>query len=109
MAGVILQNRLSSTLPTVFVSLFPGDVDIAFAAVPVIPSLEEPLRAEVQTAFAASLAIVWKVMIGVSGAGFLTVLLLREVPMTTHMDERFALEKAGKIAADAEEGQMATA
>ncbi|RPD55107.1 iron permease [Lentinus tigrinus ALCF2SS1-6] len=108
MAGVILQNRLSSTLPAAFVSLFPGDVDLAFAAVPVIRTLDESLRAEVQLAFADSLSIVWKVMIGVCGAGFLTVLLLKEVPMTTHMDERFALEKGEKIA-DEEKGQVATA
>ncbi|TFK81246.1 hypothetical protein K466DRAFT_502476, partial [Polyporus arcularius HHB13444] len=89
MAGVILQNRLSSTLPAAFISLFPGG----------------PLRGHVQAAFADSLAVVWKAMIGVCGAGFLTVLLLKEVPMTTHMDERFALEEAGKSLPDEEKGQ----
>ncbi len=109
MAGVILQNRLSSALPAAFISLFPGDVDIAFAAVPVIRTLDAPLRGQVQAAFADSLAVVWKAMIGICGAGFLTVLLLKEVPMTTHMDERFALEEAGKSLPDEEKGQTTVA
>ena len=37
--------------------------------------------------------MVWRVMIGVCGAGLLSCLLLREVPMRKDMDERWALQQ----------------
>ena len=56
-----------------------------------IKTLEEPLRSEVRDAFAESLAMIWKVMIGINGLGLLSVFLLKEVPMANYKDDTYGL------------------
>ncbi|KAI0700394.1 major facilitator superfamily domain-containing protein [Cerioporus squamosus] len=91
--STILQNRLAKTLPPEFNALFPDGVEIAFAAIPVIRTLEEPLRTEVRRAFAESLAVIWQTMIGICGLGLLSVLLIREVPMGKTADDTYGLDE----------------
>ncbi|TFK85585.1 MFS general substrate transporter [Polyporus arcularius HHB13444] len=91
--STILQNRLTKNLPLEFNALFPDGVQIAYAAIPVIGTLEEPLRTEVRRAFAESLAVIWQTMIGISGLGLLSVLLMREVPMGKTADDTYGLEE----------------
>ncbi|KAI0363614.1 MFS multidrug transporter [Pilatotrama ljubarskyi] len=92
-SATILQNELKRNLPPDFVKLFPSGVEIAYAAIPQVASLEEPLRGEVQAAFAQSMATIWKVLAGISGAGFLAAFLLREVPMQSYTDDTFGLQQ----------------
>ena len=58
-AGVILQNQLKSDLPEAFFAQFPEGVqlDTLYAAITTIPSLPEPLRTEIQDAFADSFSV----------------------------------------------------
>ena len=105
--STVLQNRLASTLPAQFTAQFPSGAQIAYAAIPVINTLEEPLRTEVRNAFAASLKTVWLVMVGMSGAGLLSVALMRELPMQQETDETFGLEDRSQSAAlDSEKGGL---
>ena len=97
-----MQNQLKKTLPQAFLSQFPGGSEIAYSAIPVINSLPEPLRTEVRTAFATSIAVIWKTMIGFAGAGLITVFFLREIPLLTHTDEKFGLVDANRQAPDEE-------
>ncbi|KAI0352489.1 iron permease [Trametes cingulata] len=92
-SGTILQNQLKSQLPPAFTAQFPSGVEIAYAAIPLIPTLDEPLRTEVREAFAGSMTIIWKTMVGLCGAGILTLFLLKEVPMVTHTDEAYGLRE----------------
>ncbi|KAJ3004101.1 hypothetical protein NUW54_g4970 [Trametes sanguinea] len=85
-AATILQNELKKKLPLEFLVRFPDGVEIAYAAIPLIPNLPEPLRTEVRNAFASSMSVVWKVMTGIAGAGFLTLFLMKELPMQTYTD-----------------------
>lgn len=96
-SSTVLQNKLKKKLPASFTAQFPRGLEIAFAAIPLINDLEEPLRSEVRTAFADSMRTIWYVMIGISGAGLLSVALLKEVPMKDMTDERYALEERAKI------------
>lgn len=59
---------------------------------------------EVQVAFADSLSVIWKVMIGVSGLGLLSVLLLKEVAMHTETNEKYGLHDASEQTVDEEKG-----
>ncbi|KAJ6627369.1 hypothetical protein B0H10DRAFT_382438 [Mycena sp. CBHHK59/15] len=68
--STILQNQLQKNLPAEFVAQFPAGFEIAFAAIPAIQRLEQPLRKEVQAAFASSMAVIWQTMIGIAGLGF---------------------------------------
>ncbi|KAI9001454.1 iron permease [Trametes punicea] len=100
----ILQNELKKRLPQEFAAQFPEGVEIAYAAIPIIHTLDEPLRNEVRVAFASSMAVVWKAMLGFSAGGVLTLLMLREVPMQKFTNEKYGL-KAGEQVQDQERGQ----
>ncbi|KAF7343337.1 MFS domain-containing protein [Mycena venus] len=63
-SSTILQNMLKKKLPAEFVAQFPPGFEIAYAAIPAIKQLEEPLKKQVQAAFAESMSAVWKTMIG---------------------------------------------
>ncbi|KAI0667884.1 iron permease [Trametes maxima] len=107
-SATILQNELKKRLPPEFLSQFHEGAEIAYAAIPVIHTLHEPLQTHVRVAFADSMAVVWKAMIGFSGAGFLTLALLREVPMQKHTDATYGLEDArgeGSVDTEREAGK----
>ncbi|KAJ7499342.1 iron permease [Mycena latifolia] len=92
-SSTVLQNMLKKRLPLQFVSQFPPGFEIAYAAIPAIRQLEDPLRKEVENAFARSMAVVWQVMIGISGLGLVFSLFMAEVPMGTTVDERYTLKE----------------
>ncbi|KIP04433.1 hypothetical protein PHLGIDRAFT_120696 [Phlebiopsis gigantea 11061_1 CR5-6] len=101
-AATVLQNALKAKLPAAFVAQFTGGVEIAYAAIPIIRDLPEPLRAQVRVAFAESMATIWKVMTGISALGVLSILLLKEVPMPTHKDDKYGLHANTEVNADEE-------
>ncbi|KAJ6610190.1 MFS general substrate transporter [Mycena sp. CBHHK59/15] len=101
-AGTILQNQLKRNLPPAFVAQFPAGAQFAYAAIPAIKTLEEPLRTEVRTAFATSMAVIWKVMIGVAGLGMVFSAFMSEITLSTAMDENYALEHKKAERADEE-------
>ena len=88
-----IQNELKRRLPPSFAAQFPAGAEVAYAAIPLIPTLDEPLQTEVRVAFAQAMAVVWKVLAGVAAAGTVTLVLLKEVPMHTVTDERFGLQE----------------
>ncbi|KAI0372207.1 iron permease, partial [Pilatotrama ljubarskyi] len=79
--GTILQNVLIRDLPTSFTSRLPDGAQIAYAAIGTISSLPESLREEVRAAFARATRLIWLVTIGISVAGLLSCLLMREVQL----------------------------
>ncbi|KAJ7122881.1 iron permease [Mycena epipterygia] len=96
-SSTILQNMLEKKLPADFVAQFPPGFEIAYAAIPAIKLLEEPLRTQVQAAFSESMAVIWQVMIGIGGLGLLLSFLMAEVPMDTTVDESYALKEKEHI------------
>lgn len=90
-ASTILENELQKKLPESFVSQFPGGLTIAYAAIPLIKDLPEPLRTQVRVAFADSMSVIWKTMVGICGAGVLSLLLLKEIPMNSEVNETYGL------------------
>ncbi|KAJ7490851.1 major facilitator superfamily domain-containing protein [Mycena latifolia] len=91
-SSTILQNMLEKKLPAAFVAQFPPGFEIAYAAIPVIRELDEPLRMEVQRAFAESMSVMWQTMAGIAALGFLLSLLMKEIPMVTTVDDNYALK-----------------
>ena len=87
-------------------SQFPGGVEIAFAAIPVIRDLPEPLRTQVRVAFADSMSTIWKAMAGISALGLLSVFILKEIPMPTHKDDKYGLDVDSNVVnVDEEKGE----
>ena len=65
---------------------------IAYAVIPQIPSLPDPLKSEIHGAFAGSLQVVWQVLIGIAGIGFLSSLFMEGLPLHAALDEEWMLE-----------------
>ncbi|GAA5985852.1 hypothetical protein JCM11641_005320 [Rhodosporidiobolus odoratus] len=103
--STILQNQLAKTLPADFAAQF-GEGEIAYAAIPYIKSLDEPLRTLVRAAFADSLKVIWQTCIGLAGLGLLLSLGIQQMTLTTETDEEnWGLnerEKGGKLGREEE-------
>ncbi|KAI0047422.1 MFS general substrate transporter [Auriscalpium vulgare] len=96
-AGAILQNYLQDHLPPDLFDQTTGfgpGVSIAYAVIPQIAQLPEPTRSEVRKAFASSLNIVWRVLIGVAGLGLLSSLPLSNLPLHTEKDAKWTEKDA---------------
>ncbi|OBZ71185.1 putative transporter C3H1.06c [Grifola frondosa] len=85
MGNAIIQNELTRRLPPAFLAQFPGGI---------------PSR-EVRAAFAAAIAVLWKALTGVAGAGFIASLFMREIPMHATIDENWDLSDDKKRSQDA--------
>lgn len=91
--GTILQNQLVKRLPEAFTSQFSSGAALAYASIPAIASLEEPLRSEVRNAFAESIRVIWQVLIGIAAMGMLSSLMMKALPLHTQVDERWGIEE----------------
>ncbi|PIL26158.1 MFS general substrate transporter [Ganoderma sinense ZZ0214-1] len=99
--GAILQNVLAHRLPQSYLVTLPRAREFAYAIIPQIRRLPEPLKGQVREAFADGTRLVWWVMFGMSVAGLATCLLMREEEMKTSMDETWALQETAKAKAKA--------
>ncbi|KIO20593.1 hypothetical protein M407DRAFT_29798 [Tulasnella calospora MUT 4182] len=96
--ATILQNQLKIKLPQPFLDMFPSEgVEIAYAAIPQIPGLPEPMRTEVREAFVSSLRVIWLAMIGICALGLLSVLGMKELKMHEVTDEDWGMEERKKM------------
>lgn len=91
--GTILQNELTSRLPSEFTSQFPQGTAIAYSIIPIIPSLQEPFKLQVQTAFADSIRFIWIATAIVAVLGLLAGLLMKSIPLNQTLDEQWGLDE----------------
>jgi len=90
--GAILQNELKNKLPAEFLAQFPQGVELAFAMIPSIPTLEQPLKDEVRKTFGEALKVVWQAVLGIAIAGFLSSLGMRQLQLHTDIDQDWGRE-----------------
>jgi hypothetical protein len=111
--ATVLQNQLGSRLPDDFISQLPGGgsgLDLVYSSIPQIRDLTQPLKRQVQDAFAGALKVVWGVMLGIMAIGALASLLMPDLPLQNVMDEKWGLEgslakeKQAENLADSENG-----
>ena len=88
----ILQNGLKSRLPTAFLQQFPSGVEVSYAVIPLVKTLPEPLKSQVEADFADSISKIWLWVVGLGGAGFLMTLLMQQMQLHTTLDEKWGLE-----------------
>jgi hypothetical protein len=79
-------------LPASFLTQFPQGVEIAFETIPIIPSLNQPLKDDVQNTFGVALKVVWQVVLGISIAGILCNIGLKQLKLHTEIDEDWGRE-----------------
>ena len=89
----MLQNELHKHLPTGFTSQFPQGTEIAYATIPAISGLPEPLRSEVREAFANSLKVVWEVLLAIAGLGLVSSLFMKALPLHSAVDDKWVLQR----------------
>ena len=68
-------------------------MSLAYAAIPVISTLDEPVRSQVRNAFGDAFAVIWQVMAGIAGIGLISTVLMKALPLHTQVDERWGLER----------------
>lgn len=88
--GAVLQNELMRKLPAAFLAQLPQGSEVASTAIPFIPALEQPLRDEVRAAFAGAMQVVWQVLAGIGGIGFLWSFLMKGLPLHTSVDKEWS-------------------
>lgn len=91
--GTVLQNELQRHLPPTFIAQFPEGTVVAYATIPAIADLPEPLRTEVREAFAVSLKVVWEVLLAIGGLGFVSSLFMKAVPLHSAVDDQWRLQQ----------------
>ncbi|KAG8856620.1 hypothetical protein FRB96_006380 [Tulasnella sp. 330] len=89
--GAIAQLTASPTASSHSLSAH-GRSDLAYAIIPLISSLPEPEKTQTEVAFADSITLMWYVLIGVCGAGLLSVLMTKELKMRNSLEEEFGME-----------------
>ena len=57
------------------------------------PARVAALKEEVERAFGESIAVIWRVMVGLIGVGLLASLIMQDVPLHDLTDERWALQE----------------
>ncbi|THH07858.1 hypothetical protein EW146_g9180 [Bondarzewia mesenterica] len=70
-----------------------GYNSIAYATIPLISGLPEPLKMDVRVAFADSLKVIWQVFVGITGLGLLSSLVMKHLPLHTAVDKDWSLEE----------------
>ncbi|KAJ3871631.1 major facilitator superfamily domain-containing protein [Lentinula edodes] len=95
--GTVLQNQLTTRLPSAFLAEFPGGTQIAFEVIPSVRNLPQPLKDEVRHAFAASLQVLWNVLSGISGLGLLVSLLMEHLPLHTSVDANWGRDHVPNV------------
>lgn len=113
--GSAMNNKLKTLLPEAFRAKFGNTPDLAYAAIPIICDLAEPLKSEVIHAFIKSLKWVWIVCIPLSAFGLIANVFCKEIPMHEKVDENWGLheketiknEESGEVGRSGEETGMA--
>ncbi|KAH9979113.1 hypothetical protein BGW80DRAFT_1249328 [Lactifluus volemus] len=84
--GAILQNKLpvKPNLPGSFIA---QDFHVRFSAIPIIPTLSSSLKDPVRNTSAEALKVVWQALLGISIAGFLCSLGMRQLKLHSEIDE----------------------
>lgn len=92
--ATIMQNELQKKLPAALLAMFPSSgVEIAYAIIPQISRLAEPLQTEVREAFASSLRVIWYVMAAMCVVGAISALGMKEIKMHEVTDEDWGMEE----------------
>jgi len=88
----VIQNELKKMLPVSFLTQFSQGVEIAFETIPIIPSLDQPLKDDVRNTFGIALKVVWQVVLGISIAGMLFTIGMKQLELHTEIDKDWGRE-----------------
>ena len=90
----MIQNQLSRRLPPEFFAQFPAGTELTYNIIPMIPSMDPPLRDAVRHAFADGLRVSWRVCAVIAAIGSLTTLGMKSYRLHTDTDRNWGLREA---------------
>lgn len=82
-----LANELSQKLPAAYVDGLASGAAGAYADIPNIKLLAEPLRDQVRVAFGESIRVIWIVLIPFGFVGLVMCCFMRQIELQTQTDE----------------------
>jgi hypothetical protein len=88
-----MQTELRRNLPGSFLAQFAPGHDITESTIPALRHLAFPMQAEVRRAFSDSLRVLWFFLLGCAVVGWLSVFVMRELPLHNRRDDRWVLEE----------------
>ncbi|GJJ14371.1 hypothetical protein Clacol_008635 [Clathrus columnatus] len=89
LGGTILQTKLIQTLPSEVVSEVGTSAGLLYSIIPRIRTFPDSLRSVLQQAFLDSLRPIWIWITVLSVVGFLSSLVMEDVPMHIHTDKKW--------------------
>ncbi|KAF8553804.1 MFS general substrate transporter [Imleria badia] len=95
--GTVVQNELAKKLPASFIQSVPQGTAIMYALVPKLSTYPTQTRLEIQVAYAASLAVLWQVLAGVSGMGLVASLFMKGLPLHDVLDEKWTIKNEQEV------------
>ncbi|KAF8546204.1 MFS general substrate transporter [Imleria badia] len=90
--STVLQHELAKRLPASFIQSVPQGTAIIYALIPQLSVLSQRTRSEVEVASADSLAVLWRVLAVVSGAGLMASFFMRGLPLHNRLDPDWTLK-----------------
>ncbi|GAA99522.1 hypothetical protein E5Q_06223 [Mixia osmundae IAM 14324] len=92
--GTVLSSRLPVTLPEAFLDQLVQNGggaagDLAYASIPIIPTLVEPLKSQVQDAFAKSIRVIWLSCVPMALIGVLVSFFIVDYTLSHETDENW--------------------
>lgn len=93
----ILQNSLKKTLPPSFLAQFPSGMKISYAVIPILHTLFDPLRSQVEHSFAIGMTHIWYVVVGIAGLGLVSCLPAQRFFLREYTDETWGFEDKKEI------------
>ncbi|KAJ7611710.1 MFS general substrate transporter [Roridomyces roridus] len=91
-AGSVISNKLASTLPSSILEQFDR-ASLVYGVIPEIAGLPEPLQDQVKDVYVESIRVMWIVMAVLAAVGFLTVLFMKDIPLSRTVDGKWGLKK----------------
>ncbi|KAF9063471.1 Mfs1.2 [Rhodocollybia butyracea] len=88
--AAILQNELQERLPSAFLDSIPkGNVELAYSIIVTIKDIPQPMRSQVQMAFAAAIAVIWKALLGILAIGVMASTMMEGLALQSQTDDKW--------------------
>jgi hypothetical protein len=91
-----MQNKLLKNLPPAVLAGIPDGRELSYAIIPKIQDMPQPLKLQVQIAFASSLRAFWIAMTVICGVGFISSMAIRNVPLRRAVDKKWGMAERPK-------------
>ncbi|KAG8217053.1 MFS general substrate transporter [Butyriboletus roseoflavus] len=100
--STVLQNELEKKLPESFIQSVPHGTAVMYSLIPELSTFPPQIRSEFEVAFAGSLAVLWRILAVISGAGFVASLFMKGFLLHNTLDQDWTLQnEKDRLHADA--------